>query len=177
MHRAVRSKREKITLLNKRKSRGAQEVNFSVGDYVLRSRVDERCHNKLLVTWIGPYVVTSANAHSFRVRHLVTGKEQDVHASRLNFYADSDLEVTEELLAHVAAQGIVLKGENLVDHRWNKESERFELLVSWCGLESIEDSWEPLQSLAQDIPVLIKAYVDAAKNSELSTAFQALVSS
>jgi transposase InsO family protein len=177
MHREVVDKREKITLLNKRKSRGAQEVNFSVGDYVLRSRVDERRHNKPLVTWIGPYVVTRADAHSFRVRHLITGKEQDVHASRLKFYADSDLEVTEELLEHVAAQGIVLKAEKLVEHRWNSESKRFELLMSWCGLEALEDSWEPLQSLTQDIPVLVNSYVDAAKNRKMSTAFKALTSS
>ncbi|POM73863.1 Chromodomain containing hypothetical protein [Phytophthora palmivora] len=34
-------------------------VDFSVGDYVLRSRVDEKLQsNKLLVTWVGPYRVT-----------------------------------------------------------------------------------------------------------------------
>ncbi|KAE9196662.1 hypothetical protein PF002_g22989 [Phytophthora fragariae] len=177
MHRAVTDKREKITLPNKRKSRGAQEINFSVGDYVLRSRVDERRHNKLLVTWIGPYVVIRADSHSFRVRHLVTGSEQDVHASRLKFYADSDLEVTDELLEHVAAQGIILKVEKFVDHRCNAQSQAFELLVSWCGLESIEDSWEPLRTLTQDVPVLVRAYVEAKKDSKLTTALQELVSS
>ncbi|OWZ21811.1 hypothetical protein PHMEG_0003591 [Phytophthora megakarya] len=141
-------KREKITLLSKRKSGDAQEVSFSVGDFVLRSRVDERRHNKLLVIWIDPYVVTRADSHSFRVRHLVTGNEQDVHASRLKFYADTDLEVTEELLEHVAAQDIVLK--------------------------AIEDSWEPFKSLAHDSPVLVHSYVKAANDAKLATAFQKL---
>ncbi|KAG3060927.1 hypothetical protein PI124_g17444 [Phytophthora idaei] len=85
MHREVLDKREKVTLQNKKRSSGAQEANFSVGDYVLRSRVDEKFRNKLVVTWIGPYVVTRADTHSFRVKHLVTGDEQDVHASRLKF--------------------------------------------------------------------------------------------
>ncbi|ETN02740.1 hypothetical protein PPTG_23880 [Phytophthora nicotianae INRA-310] len=174
MHCAVKGKREKTTLLNKRKSRGAQEVNFSVGDYVLRSRVDERRHNKLLVTWIGPYVVTRADSHSFRVRHLVTGKEQDVHASRLKFYADSDLEVTEELLEHVASQGIVSKVNRLNKHRWIEQKQVYELLLSWCGLEPIEDSWEPFRSLAQDIPALTRTYVEAAEDAKLATAFQKL---
>ncbi|OWY95003.1 hypothetical protein PHMEG_00035112 [Phytophthora megakarya] len=141
MHRAVTDKREKITLLKQRKSRNAEEINFSVGDYVLRSRVDERRHNKLLVTWIGPYVITRAESHSFRVRHLVTGSEQDVHAYWLKFYADNALDVTDELLEHVAAQEIVLKVNKLVDYRCNAEIQCYELLVSWCGLESIENSW------------------------------------
>ncbi|OWZ00171.1 hypothetical protein PHMEG_00028706, partial [Phytophthora megakarya] len=166
---------KEITLLNKRKSRGAQVVNFSVGDYVLRSRVDERRHSKLLVTWVGPYVITRADSHSFRVRHLITGAEQDVHASRLKFYADSDLEVTEELLEHVAAQGIVLKVKQLIKHKWNEQSRGFELLVSWCGLETIENSWEPLQSLAKDVPALIHDYVAAANDAKLTAVFELLV--
>lgn len=172
MHRAVNDKREKITLLNKKKSRGAQLVNFVVGDYVLRSRVDERRHNKLLVTWVGPYVVTRADSHSFRVRQLVTGAEQDVHASRLKFYADSDLEVTDELLEHVASQGIVLKVESIVKHRWNDQSQGFELLVSWCDLETIKDSWEPLQSLTHDVSVLVDAYISRTNDADLMTTFK-----
>eukprot|EP00644_Phytophthora_capsici_P008891 jgi/Phyca11/102488/e_gw1.6.1062.1 len=48
------------TLLNKKKERGDNIVNFNVGDYVLRSRVDEKRQTKLLVTWIGPYSVITA---------------------------------------------------------------------------------------------------------------------
>lgn len=47
-------------------------VKFSVGDYVLRSRVDEKTHNKLLVTWVGPYAVTKCSPHSYTVKHLIT---------------------------------------------------------------------------------------------------------
>ncbi|ETN21569.1 hypothetical protein PPTG_01716 [Phytophthora nicotianae INRA-310] len=149
MYCAVKNKRENITLLNKRKSRDTKEVTFSVDDYVLRSRVDERRHNKLLVTWIGLYVVTRADSHSFRVRHLVTGKEQD---------------------------DIVLKVDRLSKHRWNKHKHAFEILVSWCGLEPIEDSWEPLKSLAQNIPALLRTYVEAAEDAKLATALQKVTS-
>ncbi|OWZ13276.1 hypothetical protein PHMEG_00013425 [Phytophthora megakarya] len=41
-------------------------------------QVDEKHDNKLQVMWVGPYQVTRADAHSFRVKHLVTGDEQDV---------------------------------------------------------------------------------------------------
>ncbi|KAJ8527346.1 hypothetical protein ON010_g14919 [Phytophthora cinnamomi] len=45
--------------------------------------------------------------------------EQDVHSSRLKYYADKSLEVTEEIREHVAAQGIILTVAELVEHRWN----------------------------------------------------------
>ncbi|GMF50219.1 unnamed protein product [Phytophthora fragariaefolia] len=61
--------------------------------------------------------VVRADAHSFRVQHLITGTELDVHASRLKFYADPSLNVTEEPLEHISSQGIVLAVEKLKDHR------------------------------------------------------------
>ncbi|KAG6592663.1 uncharacterized protein IUM83_12542 [Phytophthora cinnamomi] len=58
--------------------------NFSEGDYVLWSRVDQRLQGgKLLVRWVGPFQVVKALPHSFLVRHLLTGAEYDVHGSRL----------------------------------------------------------------------------------------------
>ncbi|ETI30459.1 hypothetical protein F443_22418, partial [Phytophthora nicotianae P1569] len=151
MHQEVTDQREKRTLLNKKRAEGHQMVNFTIGDYVLRSRVDEKKQNKLLVTWMGPYVVTKCNTHSFTVKHLITGKESNVHASRLKFFAESDLEVTEELREHVSAQGVILKVEAIRKHRWNPDMRDFELLISWEGLEPIEDSWEPMKVMHEDI--------------------------
>eukprot|EP00644_Phytophthora_capsici_P014121 jgi/Phyca11/99277/e_gw1.3.484.1 len=50
-------KRVKQRILNKKRERGENLVNFYVGDYVLRSRTDEKRGNKLQVTWVGPYRV------------------------------------------------------------------------------------------------------------------------
>ncbi|OWZ08102.1 hypothetical protein PHMEG_00019407 [Phytophthora megakarya] len=141
------------------KIEGENVVNFDVGDYVLRSRVDDKQGNKLHVTWTGPHIVVRADAHSFRVRHLVTGDESDVHASRLKFYADNSLNITEELLEHVAAQGTVLAVNELKEHRWNNTIKDYELRVNWRGLEPIEDSWEPITTLGKEIPTLVDDYV------------------
>lgn len=168
MHKEMSDQRLKQTLLNKKRQRGEHLVNFTVGDYVLRSRVDEKHYGKLLVTWVGPYVITRANKYSFTVKHLLTGNETDVHASRLKFYADSNLEVTEELQEHVASQGIILCVDELLEHRWNNATNEFEILVSWKGLESIENSWEPLISLYKDIPVLVERYIKQAADTTLS---------
>ncbi|KAE8961524.1 hypothetical protein PR001_g30015, partial [Phytophthora rubi] len=69
MHRAVQDKRLKQRLLNKKRERGENVINFTEGDYVLRSRVDEKSGNKLLVTWVGSYRVLRADAHSFLIQH------------------------------------------------------------------------------------------------------------
>ncbi|ETP33115.1 hypothetical protein F442_18294 [Phytophthora nicotianae P10297] len=42
MHQEVTDQREKRTLLNKKRAEGHQMVNFTIGDYVLRWRVDEK---------------------------------------------------------------------------------------------------------------------------------------
>ncbi|KAE8952990.1 hypothetical protein PR003_g34154, partial [Phytophthora rubi] len=122
----------------------------------------EKSGNKLLVTWVGPYRVLRADAHSFLIQHLITGAELDVHASRLKFYADASLDVTEELREHISSQGIVLAIEKLKEHRWNDQIRDYEVLVQWKGLEAIEDSYEPLTSLARDVPVLVAKYVASA---------------
>ncbi|ETP25725.1 hypothetical protein F441_01423 [Phytophthora nicotianae CJ01A1] len=85
------------------------------------------------------------------LQYLITGNESNVHASRLKFFPESDLEVTEELREHVSAQGVILKVEAIREHRWNPDMRDFELLMSWEGLKPIEDSWEPMKVMHEDI--------------------------
>ncbi|KAG3194919.1 hypothetical protein PC128_g8912 [Phytophthora cactorum] len=175
MHRAVEDVRLKQTLLNRKRERGDNMVNFNVGDYVLRSRVDEKVQIKLFVTWVGPYVVTAALPYSaFKLKHLVTSDELEGHASRLKFFADKDLDVTEEPLEHVTTQGIVLRVRELRKRRWNEWNKSYELLVGWHGLEPIEDSWEPLTGMYKDVSTLVQNYVAASKDPKLERHVKAL---
>ncbi|OWZ05031.1 hypothetical protein PHMEG_00022955 [Phytophthora megakarya] len=129
-----------------------------VGDYVLRSWVDEKVGNKLLVTWIDPFVITRAESHSFRVKNLITGAESDSHASRLKFYADKELQVTEELREHVVSQGIVLKVKTIRKHRWNARINDYELLMSWQCLDATEASWEPMRAITKGVSVMVEVF-------------------
>ena len=100
--RAIYLQVEKINirqqLLNMEQQRVSQEVNFEIGDYVLRSRVDDKLQDdKLNVTWVGPYHVVEAHQHqAFTVQHLITKKQRRVHASRLKFYHDESLNISEQ---------------------------------------------------------------------------------
>lgn len=168
MHMVVVDRKERRRLYQQARKKG-DICNFSVGDFVLWSRVDARlAGGKLLVRWVGPFQVVEARSHSFLVRHLLTHAVHEVHGSRLKFYHDPSLEINEELVAHVAGQGIVLGVEKILEHRYNSATREHELLISWIGLEAIEDSWEPLNSMLADIPIKVKEYATQQGDSELA---------
>ncbi|OWZ08419.1 hypothetical protein PHMEG_00019044 [Phytophthora megakarya] len=135
-------------------------ANFNVGDFVLLARFDQRRPtNKLLGQWVGPFKVIEAKQHSFLFKHLITGRECDVHVSRLRFCCDEDLNQSAELLELVSRQGIMLGVDAIRDHCYNRVLSRWELLVSCVGLQAIENSWEPLVTLLQDVSTKVNVYV------------------
>ncbi|KAF1335539.1 hypothetical protein FI667_g1302, partial [Globisporangium splendens] len=167
MHLVVKEKKRNQTQYNVEKRKG-KPVNFSVGDYVLRSRVDERRGlGKLMVTWTGPFRVVEACEYYFVVEHLITKDRTDVHASRLKFYRDDSLNVTHELIEHVGAQDTLLGVERICNHKYNDNMKSYELLVKWKGFEDIEDSWEPVEAIRADVPDLVKRYVDQCGDRKL----------
>ncbi|KAG2892805.1 hypothetical protein PC110_g21187 [Phytophthora cactorum] len=54
---------------------------------------------------------------------------------------------------------MVLGVESFLDHSFNAEYGRWELLVSWVGLQAVENSWEPFATLLQDVPAQVGDYV------------------
>lgn len=54
--------------------------------------------NKLRLKWLGPRRVTRAlSEHTYEVQDILTDNLAIIHANRLKFYADSKLNVTEDL--------------------------------------------------------------------------------
>ncbi|POM57759.1 Chromodomain containing hypothetical protein, partial [Phytophthora palmivora] len=161
---------------NTEKQLAALHVNFSVGDYVLRSRVDEKLHaNKLRIMWVGPYRVIASTDYYFTVEHLVNGSTMNVHPSRLKFYADNSLDVSDELLDHIASQGTLLAVEAIVEH--NPDMKAHEVKVKWLGLETIEDSWEPLKTIGEDVPQLLLEYAKNANDDDFLLAATSVIDS
>ncbi|KAF0761210.1 hypothetical protein AaE_003463, partial [Aphanomyces astaci] len=114
-----------------------EQCNVSEGDYVLWSRVDERYHPKLLVTWTGPYRVKEVGEFSVVLEHLVTHELREAHASRVKLYAEDSFEVTEEILEHVSEQGIMLKVKSIGGHKFVPDVKDFMLEVLWVDFEDI----------------------------------------
>ena len=72
----------------------------TVGDYVLVARVSRQGERrKLMSTWIGPWrVANNDKEHVYAVQHLVIAELRNVHVVRMRFNADTQFEITGELL-------------------------------------------------------------------------------
>jgi len=151
----------------------AQMAQFEPGDFVLYMDVWNATPAKLSVRWKGPAQVTKATSPwVFEIQNLITGVIKEAHASRLKFYADQDLNVDQELLAHVAHndQGHVV--DSFGACRWNPQTQSYEVQVTWRGLDDVEKSWEPASNLMTDLPVAFAKHLSTCSNDPVVRAMQ-----
>jgi hypothetical protein len=142
------------------KKPGVFMAQFAIGDYVLYADVWVQSQSKLRAKWNGPAMVTRVSSDwIFEIKNLVTQELKEVHASRLKFYMDSELNITGDFLDMVAhnSEGHVV--EHLMGHRYDKASKQYELLIKWRGLDKEESTWESVSHLLQDIPAAVKRYM------------------
>ena len=162
---AAAEKRRQQARERRAAKRQVEPANFVEGDFVLVGQVLQRA-NKLAVQWRGPQrVVRACSDHVFEVQELVEPfAVAKHHAARLKFYADASRGVTEDLTAHALhAQGGNLV-EDLLACRLGAESQQWEIQVKWTGLDVLEASWEPADIINEDVPKLVKKFVDARPN-------------
>eukprot|EP00644_Phytophthora_capsici_P005002 jgi/Phyca11/96735/e_gw1.1.633.1 len=134
-------------------------AQFAIGDFVLYADVWSHRRSKLRVKWCGPArVVDTSSNWVFTVENLLTGETKEAHATRLKFYADSSLGVTEDFLAHIAhnSEGHVV--EEPLGARYDEAKAMHQLLVKWRGLCDLENTWEPVENLLEDVPALVKRF-------------------
>lgn len=165
MHGAVKEGTEKMDKRN-RKQRDRSAVPlfpFEIGDYVIWSRVDRQGpKGKLYCTWLGPMVIVDTESdYVYKLKDLLTGKEFPAHISRMDFYSDDKLEVSEELKALLSRQGF---SEYVIEKigklEYNKTYKRYEFLVHWSGFDEIEDSLESFESLFNQVPILVLEFLN-----------------
>ena len=57
--------------------------------------------------------------------------------------------------------------------RWRNTAGGVQLRVRWLGFEACDDTWEPLETLYEDVPELIQEYVAKFPHDEvLQEAFE-----
>ncbi|ETP28239.1 hypothetical protein F442_22473 [Phytophthora nicotianae P10297] len=158
MHKAVKDVRQRQSKRYKERSHYEQTINFPIGDYVLRSRVDKKLAD-----------------YYFTVEHLMIGTTMDVHPSRLKFHAGDSLNVNEELIDHIASLGTLLAVEAFVEHRLNPDMQSYKVKVKWFGLEPIEDSWKPIKTMSEDVPQLLLEYATSSTDDLLLRAVMSAI--
>lgn len=164
MHKDVQSGKE--TLRDGRNNRRNQKKhvkipNFEIGDFVLVARPIRHLRNKLNCVWKGPMqIVKSENEWVFQVRDMLTEHRELVHCTRMRFYSDKHLELTEDLKKQMAHDQEVFVVEGFTDLKYVAESKRFELLTKWQGLSEADNSWEPLSYIAGRMPDLVRRFLE-----------------
>ena len=75
-------------------------------------------------------------------------------------YADSSLNITTELKEHLEYESSALYiVEEFLGVR--KRHGDIEVKTKWLGFENSEATWEPFQTLYQDVPEKLKEYLDS----------------
>ncbi|KAE9344158.1 hypothetical protein PF008_g9348 [Phytophthora fragariae] len=165
MHREMTNaseKRRRAARDRHAKKRGVTLPRFSEGDFVLAATATGRSGNKLALLWRGPKrIVKAVNDYTFEVQDLMAPFDIELrHASRLQLYRDAARGHAEELVEQaIHGQGGQLI-EGLKACRLSPETHRWEVQVKWFGLDDIEQSWEPAETIRSDVPVLFQQFVE-----------------
>ena len=162
MHRDIKlssSKNREDAVIRHNSRTHVQPVNFYVGDFVLRAKTKRERGAKISARWCGPYrVIACKSDYLFTIEDIVTGLQEEAHGRRLKFFRNKNYEVKEDLLNHVAYQTSELMNvSKFLDLRKTKGT--VEVLTKWKGLDSSEDSWENIEVMREDVPVLIEEFL------------------
>ena len=90
-----------------RQAHNSQTPNFSEGDFVLfgvRDDSNRARRSKLSVRWTGPYRISAVLSDwHYQLQNIVSADTVEAHVTRIKFYHDSSLNVTEELKAFASS--------------------------------------------------------------------------
>jgi hypothetical protein len=138
---------------------------FIPGDYVLVTEVS-KLRWKLQAVKSGPFLVVGpVSPWVYRVQHVLTGQEREVHAERLEFYADRSLLLTEELKEHVRYQASTYEVQRIVDVRRSaaETPSGWEVKLRWWGFSAAEDTWEDVMVCVECCPALLERFLASRK--------------
>jgi hypothetical protein len=143
--------------------------NFQVGDYVLVAKHRKSGVSKLQIKWKGPRRVASVESdYVFVVESLLTKELKAAQATRLIFYNDKELNVTEELsqaAEHNDHQLYVVS--KILDARYNEQEMFHELLVASRGFPVGESTWEPYSVMAVDVPDMVAKLMESHDDTDM----------
>ena len=152
-------------------------ANFSIGDFVLVANKNHSEGHKMSMKWLGPQQVVAAKSDwTFEVKDLINEKISIVHADRLKFYSDKDLQITKELIDTIDNnQPHYNEVLRILSLRFNRSLRRWEVQIKWKGFSHEQPTWEPVQNIHEDVPELLEQFFKSYKHqSQVERARMAL---
>ncbi|MDR3427814.1 reverse transcriptase domain-containing protein [Silvimonas sp.] len=157
--------------------RPGASVNFAVGDLVLTATPGVTIKDKTQASWEGPaQVIEQVNSRVFVVQDVTSGRRQTLHADFLKSVPESDstTPVTPTLQQLAADSG---RGFAISDIKGNREltSGEWQLRILWEADKSM--TWEPLTTIFEAEPRLVRSYVSKLRNQHTKDVLQAVLRS
>jgi hypothetical protein len=141
--------------LLKNSATGVQIHNFEQGDFVLVGTSKPK--DKLEARWKGPFrIIRVINNSVFEVEDLLTGSCKEVHYVRLRPYNEVDLDA--RIKEHIQYHNQCFEVQDILGERDNKGTH--EVLVKWRGFDADEATWEPLETILEDVPQIYQDFRD-----------------
>jgi len=158
MHKAVDEQVSSKRAANRRRRlKHSTKINFGLGDFVLVAIPKQKVRNKMQIVWSGPYrIIEVLSDHVFKVESLDTSKTQIVHAQRIRFYCEKDL-LAEDFHTYEIDEKEKFEISDLLDIKTT--SSGYSIKVSWLGFDSSDDSWEPINQIYEDIPLILHDFL------------------
>jgi hypothetical protein len=172
-------RREDLIKIHKRREQLSGPIpEWLPGTFVLRLLPTSRRRSSIHGRWVGPYVIKDVlSKHLYRIQALGGDRDEMVaHVSRLRYFSAAGLDVSETLIEQATFEEEAWPIDKLLDHR-PAEGGSFVLLTRWLGFDPIDDSWEPLASMVDSVPGLVKRYIDKQSGPDkrrLTAAVEAL---
>eukprot|EP00924_Labyrinthula_sp_SR-Ha-C_P002457 maker-scaffold_16-augustus-gene-5.18-mRNA-1 protein AED:0.67 eAED:0.67 QI:0/0/0/1/0.5/0.33/3/0/2013 len=146
---AERSRQYANALYNKKYK--LTPMHFHVGEFVLVSK--PKRGSKVKPQWTGPFqIIQQLGSYLYLLKNLC-GDEEEVHASRMMFYAPSHFLPSAKTKICYLNDSEKLEIKKLI--KIKKKDDEYFLLVHWRGFPLEESTWEPVQQLFEDLPSLV----------------------
>ena len=163
LHEQVRDGDEQRRRTQALRESRASPMRFNTGDLVVVPAEDNMAnplrHSKVMCKWQVPYEVVSSNSEvEHVVRLLGDDRESNVHWRRMRRLAGPGVHITKELVEGAQHDKQKFLVENFEDWTVNTDGE-VDMLVKWRGHDDDNNTWEPMEQLVQDVPVLVAKYV------------------
>lgn len=162
---AVDAVAKKATANKKARNKSCQAVpDIHVGDVVLVA--DPQPPTKLHFKWTGPWqVVNTRSPFIYEVKSLATRPRTNriVHICLLRRFSTKIKDVTVKLQQGIDKDYPENVVEKLIAHDVSADTGRLCITVRWLGFTGDFDTVEDIQTLYEDVPHVLRAYLEANK--------------